>query len=591
MIAIFLKSDVNGGNAMKTTDVKKARDVGVLQSTSTKVIGVVLLTVAIVTICIICTIVPTIRSNVTVLSENAIYDLMIAYGRELDGIVSSNENGGIEQVFSNKEFFSQRYGDVKLRSYESGYIYIVGADGTMLYHPTEEKIGQPVENEVISGVVEKLKGGTIPEPEEVTYKYKGQNKYAAYYVGKQGNFIMVVTADEKDTMGVVHVVLKRTIFSSIISAVIVCIIGFVIIKLLMAPLLKLSSSIQRIEELDFTENPEQKNLENRKDEIGRISRAIGSVRERLMYIAENFQHQSMTLNEAAEKMNDSTIVVSSTVAQIEQAVQDIAESANAQAVETQTATENIVAIGDMIGNTTRNLEKLTKNIERMKKASDEADNTLQQLDNINKQARSSIETIYEQTNTTNQSAVKIKEATNLITAIAEETNLLSLNASIEAARAGENGKGFAVVAAQIQKLAEQSNESAQRIESIITSLITDSEKAVETMDEVKNIMEQQNEKVEKTGKIFGEVSEEIGYSNSSIKNITAEAKKMDTARENVVDVVQNLTAISQENSATTEETAASVSEVGKRITDITSNADNLKEVAEQLEENMKIFKL
>ena len=102
-------------------------------------------------------------------------------------------------------------------------------------------------------------------------------------------------------------------------------------------------------------------------------------------------------------------------------------------------------------------------------------------------------------------AQKIKEATTLIASIAEETNLLSLNASIEAARAGEQGRGFAVVASQIQKLAEQSNESASQIAEITSALIKDSTRAVETMQQVRDIMDEQSDKMTQTDEMFRQV--------------------------------------------------------------------------------------
>lgn len=59
-----------------------------------------------------------------------------------------------------------------------------------------------------------------------------------------------------------------------------------------------------------------------------------------------------------------------------------------------------------------------------------------------------------------------------------------------------------MVAAQIQKLAEQSNESAKRIEDIIRELLKDSETAVHTMEDVKKIMQEQNEKVKRRQKFL-----------------------------------------------------------------------------------------
>ena len=248
-------------------------------------------------------------------------------------------------------------------------------------------------------------------------------------------------------------------------------------------------------------------------------------------------------------------------------------------------------MGNMVEETAQEVDNLIANANEMKTSSDEASATLVELEKINTQAKEAIDVIYEQTNTTNESAMKIREATSLITSIAEETNLLSLNASIEAARAGEQGRGFAVVAGQIQKLAEQSNESARQIEGIIDSLIEDSQKSVATMDEVKEIMSKQISSVEKTDEIFTQVKDGINNSIDGVNRIADKTRKLDEARVNVVDVVQNLTAIAQENAASTEETSASVTQVSDIVYNISENASQLKNVANGLEQNMNIFKM
>lgn len=43
--------------------------------------------------------------------------------------------------------------NVKIENVDSSYVYLVNEQGTMLYHPTEEKVGQSVENEVVRGLL------------------------------------------------------------------------------------------------------------------------------------------------------------------------------------------------------------------------------------------------------------------------------------------------------------------------------------------------------------------------------------------------------------------------------------------------------
>ena len=202
-----------------------------------------------------------------------------------------------------------------------------------------------------------------------------------------------------------------------------------------------------------------------------------------------------------------------------------------------------------------------------------------------------VDTIAEQINMTNTSAQEIQRAVEMITAIADETNLLSLNASIEAARAGEQGRGFAVVASQIQKLAEQSAESAQQITYIVGNLLHDAETTAETMEDVVDIVDSQKEKLLQTDAQFETVNRGIQDSLFKIGQIRDKSKILDESRKQMANMIMSLSAISEENASASEETASSTAKLNERVKKITQEVTILKKIAADLEQQIQIFKI
>lgn len=533
-------------------------------------------------------ILPNVRNSMKQQTQNYLYDITVSAGERVGMAAAA---AGMEEALQT-DVLEQLVGGVGIKGVESSYAYVVAADRTMLYHPTESKIGQPVENEVVTGLVKEIEAGKKNlESRVVEYVFNGVTKYAAYYVDADSHYILVISADEDEVMKPITRITQISATVAILIVFICSAAGCMLVSSMITPVVKVTDIVNKLADMDFTENEIQQKLNSRKDETGVMSRAIGVLRDQLADVVSGLKRQSGHLLEASDSLNVNASETAITVEQIETAVSDISAGASSQADETQKATENVIFMGNMVVDTSSEVDSLIVNANQMKTSSDDAIATLSQLEQINNRAKDAIDIIYEQTNTTNESAMKIREATSIITSIAEETNLLSLNASIEAARAGEQGRGFAVVASQIQKLAEQSNESALLIEDITDSLISDSEKAVKTMGEVKEIMNRQSEHVAKTDEIFALVKAGVNNSLDGVNRIAEKTRQMDDARVNVVDVVQNLTAIAQENAASTEETSASVTEVSSIVSNISDNASKLKDVADELEQNMNIFKL
>ena len=553
-----------------------------------KVDLLVLLAIVVSVVLILAATVPAAQSRLQGTVKNYMLDMAKAYGASLDEEITYNG----EDKILNAETLGDMVGSAKVTGIESSYAYVVTNDGTMMFHPTEEKIGKPVENEVVKGLVAQIQDGKVPAAAVTDYLFNGEIKYASYYVSKTDGtpFILVISADESEVVAPVKSILTRAILFGLLIAIVIMVIEALLIRKSLRPVVMLDEIINRMSQLDVRQNETLDRLAKRSDEFGVMSKAIQGLQQQLDHTVVTIKGQSEKIFSSSDTMMKSATNMSETTSQVDQAVSDIAQGATSQADSTQKATDTVVRIGEMIEAATAAVAQLDTVSKQMTEAQNTASGILNDLDEINKQTTDAVDEIARQTDQTNESAAKIQEVTSLISSIAEETNLLSLNASIAAARAGEAGRGFAVVAEEIGKLAEQSNQSAKQIEDIIAQLVADSSRSVRTMETVREITSRQSEDIGKTNEAFGKITEGIAASNECVSNISNQMRDMDLARAEVVDTVESLSAIAEENAASTQESSASVTQINEIAGDIRESSGNLRDIAEVLRNNMNEFK-
>ncbi len=459
---------------------------------------------------------------------------------------------------------------------------------TLINKETNERmLGSDASEEVYETVVKK--GGVV---EAYDLEINGENYYAYYrpLKGKSGQVVGMYFAGCPSAG--VNGFINRQAALLIVSALVVSAAALVIIMISALAIRKgirlTNHAVIGLADGDLNVNIAGLVLK-RSDELGDMARGVQTLREELRQVMSKVKESSEVLNNAGRELSSMASQTSNTADDIGHAVEDISKGAVSQAEEIEMASSRINEMGGIIERIVDSVGTLDVTAGNMKMAGDRSVSIINDLSHSNDRTMSAIERIGRQVNATNESANKISEAIEIITNIAEETNLLSLNASIEAARAGEQGKGFAVVANQIQKLAEQSNESAQRIAEIIKELLQDSENTVAVMNEVQEIVDEQQEKLRETQSQFNDVSRGIDSSTDETSGIKDQTTHCDSARNKVVDVITNLSAISEQNAASTQETTASMQELNATINLLAESAGNLTKLSEDLEERISFF--
>lgn len=529
--------------------------------------------------------IPNMRSSSKEMAQNYMLDEVQAYG-----YILSVQVFGSKTALPKVPVLKSTIGDVCIKDMDSSYAYLVSSDGTMLYHPTEEKIGQPVENAVVSGLVEDLQNGVVNEPACVEYEFDGVHKYAAYYINNTGEFILVITVDEEDIFRSVNKVTAMIVISGLVTLILLLVVGIIMSNRMVAPLNKMSGIVNKVATLDFTENKEQEKLNRRQDEIGLMSRAISNLHLELRKIIEIIQSQGHQLARSNEDFEREFCQIVDDISNVNSAVEEIAMGSTSQAQETTSAGTHVNNIGNAIETNSNAVNTLEKSVERMNALANESNDMLEELVDVNNKTTCTIGVVMDQTNLTNESSERIKQAVSIIQEIAEETNLLSLNASIEAARAGESGRGFAVVAEQIRKLAENSAASAEEINQLAVDLINNSQDSVQKMKELSDDAALQLERLDGTKQSFDGLKVEIDAVLHASKEILEQTVKISDLKSGVSNVIEQLAAIAEQNAASTQETSASMHTLTGSIDKCREETATLSNLSESLNEQTGKFK-
>lgn len=329
----------------------------------------------------------------------------------------------------------------------------------------------------------------------------------------------------------------------------------------------------------------------RDDEIGDIYRMAVRLQNTLYQIVTDIKQSVDRLNESAGQLTDMAQTTNDVVDGVISYVSDISQGAQQQAEDTSETNHNVMRMEQQIEDIVGEVEALNSHAAKMAEEENESKRIINELDESSEETKQAVMQVAEQIAVMSSSIQGINVALDMIRNVADETTLLALNASIEAARVGEAGRGFAVVAQQINKLAEQSNSSIGKIEEVIGSVVSTSDRMVEIMDKVKEKMVQQQEKLDETLSCSVAVSDEVEVSRQKIDEIRHNVDTLNEFGNAIGEVISNLAAVSCENAASADNTREAANSMSITMNNLRQASERLVGLSTELEKTLELFKL
>lgn len=548
---------------------------------ATKIIAMVIFAIVISNVICMVFILESSKKQITDSVKHTMVDVVNTTSKIMENEISNSSADDLDY-----DGYANNLSDVKLEGMDSAYMYVVQNDGTMLYHPTKEKVGQPVENAVIKGVVNQLKDGKKPGTTVVEYDFNGTTKYSAYTILNNEN-ILVLTADESEALAGITIVTGVAVGISAIVVLLAIIICFIVGRRLMRPLVKVSTIIEEIANGDI--NADFGMVKESNDEIGLIIEKMKELTQSLGNIVGRIRNSSDTMSANSYELNDTSSQTLAANNEISKAVEDVAEGSTGMASSISKINENLEEMSRETKDINESVNEIRNQTTAVQDSSKIMNDKIKSMQDSSHKMDDGISAISKRIETVNTTVDKVSNIVSVIEEISSETNLLSLNASIEAARAGDAGKGFAVVAQEIRVLSDNTNTELENIKQIISSLVEECRYCVQASGTIVEDNAKQKEEIKAVLDEFGALDEQIQKTAEKADEIEELVTAMIELNDDITKSSNSLTDVSAANAAATEEMNANIEELNAMMNGVAEMAGHMNDESDGLKEALSFF--
>lgn len=336
------------------------------------------------------------------------------------------------------------------------------------------------------------------------------------------------------------------------------------------------------------EKPKDPDLHHTFDTLSKlrtsVRRIISSLQANIRDVNKRMTNLTVSVETASRSIDDATKSVQQ-IALDSQKVNENAERASQGMEQISKAMQDLSASVEEITSSMESVSVLSKETNDLSRSGAELAGKAEKSMGEISIASDKVYTIV--TDVENQMG-EITKIVVLIRDLANQTNLLALNAAIEAARAGDAGRGFAVVATEVKSLAQESRNSAERIEEMIVSLKKNTQNASLAMGEAKGVVDQGSHMVAETLKSFNRIAAAVDKVAKSASEVAAATQEQAATTEEITASVHEVTSLISQTVEESADAASATEESFSALEEITAMVKNVSTLAnEALEANRK----